>query len=378
MLGGRHDARPRSYTATGADTDRNRELHLVRVAILHHLEGDTEASWPAARAYADVLEQVRVAEALGYDAVWFAEHHFSDLKGRLPNPLLLVAAAATATRRIRLGPAVLLTPYYHPLRLAEDVAMTDLLTNGRLEAGLGSSGGAAEATTFGGNLDAKHERLADLIDFLSAAWRGEAVRPPGATAPVNVVPLPVQPFEEMVWVAASSHGAAAVAGRCGAHLLLPSLKTIELSAAHVATYREALTRAGHDPATRRVQVTLHAWIDADRERALAEGLPIARTYAGRYIAAGLVPRIDGEPMAETLERINFVVGDAGDLRGAVARRRQALGITQVALQLRLGGMGQERTLQAMEQCYAALSAREAEGTPADGAAGSRGSGAGRA
>src|SRR5687768_17919473 len=116
----------------------------------------------------------------------------------------------------------------------------------------------------------------------------------------------------MVWVAASSSGAAEVAGTCGAHLLLPSLKTIEQSAAHAASYRTALAAAGHDPATRQIQVTLHAWIDADRERALAEGMPIARAYAERYLDPGPVPRIEGESLSETLERVNFVVGDADD------------------------------------------------------------------
>lgn len=333
----------------------------MRVAILHHLEGDSEESWPTGRAYREMIEQVEAAEALGYHAVWFAEHHFSALKGRLPNPLLMIVRAAATTRRIRLGPAVLLTPYYQRLRLAEDVAMVDLLTEGRLDAGLGSGGGAAELSAFGSDPATKHEQLAELLTFLRAAWRGDAVRPSGATGDVSVAPLPVQRFEEMVWVAASSHGAASVAGACGAHLLLPSLKTIEQSAAHAATYRDALATAGHDPASRQVQVTLHVWLDADREQALREGLPMAEGYASRYLDSGIVPRIDGEPLSQTLERINFVVGDAADLRAAVARRHDALGITQIALQLRLGGMSQARTLRVMEECSAALSVLQPSG-----------------
>lgn len=329
-------------------------MNLVRVAILHHLEGDTEASWPTAQAYAELVEQVRLAESLGYQGVWFAEHHFSAFRGRVPNPLLLIARLAGATQRIRLGPAVLLTPYYHPLRLAEDVAMTDVLLGGRLDAGLSSSGGTFEQAAFGEDLSARHERLNGLIEFVRAAWRGQAVRPEGAKEAVSIAPMPLQTFEDMVWVAASSPGAAEVAGTCGAHLLLPSLKTIEQSAAHAAIYRKALAAAGHDPATRQIQVTLHAWFDADRERALAEGMPIARTYAERYLDPGPVPRIEGETLPETLERVNFVVGDAGDLQAAVARRRDAIGITQIALQLRLGGMSNERTQRAMVDCIRAL------------------------
>lgn len=325
----------------------------MRIAVLHHLEGDTEAAWPSARAYGEIVEQVAAAESCGYEAVWFAEHHFSATKGRLPNPLLLIARAAAATQRIRLGPAVLLTPYYHPLRLAEDVAMTDVLTGGRLEAGFGSSG-TSEAAAFGMDLATKHEALAASLDFLRAAWSGEPVQPECAGEAVQITPQPLQRFGGMVWVAASSHGAAAVAGACGAHLLLPSLKTVEQSAAHAQTYRDALAAAGHDATDRQVQVTLHAWIDADRERALEEGMPLACTYAERYMAAGIVPRIEDEPFAETLERINFVVGDATDLRAAAERRREALGLTRIALQIRMGGMSHTRALRMLEDCAAAL------------------------
>jgi len=326
----------------------------VEIAILHHLEGDDEASWPTPRAYAEIIDQVTAAESLGYDAVWFAEHHFSATKGRLPNPLLLIARAAERTHRIRLGPAVLLTPYYHPLRLAEDVAMADALCGGRLEAGFGSGGGAAEAAVFGGSADTKHEHLARMLALLRAAWSGAPVQFDEATPAVTIAPLPVQPIEEMLWVAASSHGAAAVAGACGAHLLLPSLKTIAQSAAHVETYRRALGASGHDVATRRIQVTIHAWIDADRERAQAEGTPLARAYAERYIASGIVPSLPDEPFEQTLDRINFVVGDAGDLRAAVQRRRDAIGITRIALQIRMAGMSHERALRTLAECATAL------------------------
>jgi alkanesulfonate monooxygenase SsuD/methylene tetrahydromethanopterin reductase-like flavin-dependent oxidoreductase (luciferase family) len=325
-----------------------------RFAILHHLEGEEEEAWPTPRAYGEIVAQVEAAEALGYSAVWFAEHHFGGVRGRAPNPLLLIVRAAATTSRIRLGPAVLLTPYYHPLRLAEDVAMADVLSGGRLNAGFSSGSIAAEAMAFGVDLSAKHEGLTETLAFLRAAWTGEPVAPNPDSPPVTVVPRPLQPWDELVWVAASSHGAAAVAGACGAHLLLPSLKTVAQSAAHADTYRRALSDAGHDPATREVQVTLHAWIDADRERALAEGLPLARRYAERYHASGAVPAIPNEPFAETMERMNFVVGDAADLRAAVAHRREALGLTQIALQLRMGGMSHARTLRAMEDIAAAL------------------------
>src|SRR5581483_10077439 len=101
-----------------------------------------EADGPGPALYAKWIEQVVAAEELGFGCAWFTEHHLYAFGGMLPNPSLLMAALAQRTSRIRLGTAVTILPFYNTVRVAEDVAMLDLLSDGRIEVGLGRGMGA--------------------------------------------------------------------------------------------------------------------------------------------------------------------------------------------------------------------------------------------
>jgi alkanesulfonate monooxygenase SsuD/methylene tetrahydromethanopterin reductase-like flavin-dependent oxidoreductase (luciferase family) len=87
--------------------------------------------------YAHWLEQIDAAENLGFDSLWVTEHHFRLFGGMIPNPQMLLGAAAQRTRRLRLGTSVSLLPMHHPLRIAEDFAVLDLLSDGRVNFGAG-------------------------------------------------------------------------------------------------------------------------------------------------------------------------------------------------------------------------------------------------
>jgi len=212
----------------------------MQLAVLHHLE--TTGDDAVAAVYAEVAEQVRLADDLGFAIAWVAEHHFSTARGLVPEPLLFLLHLAGQTRSIRVGSAVLPAPFYHPLRLAESVALTDVLTGGRLACGISSSGVPDEMRAFGVSQDGKHDRLRESLRWLRRAWSGETIQLPDSESSVTIVPQPSQSVEDMVWVAASTEGAARVAGELGHHLLLPSLRPVPSSAAHVAAYRAELAR----------------------------------------------------------------------------------------------------------------------------------------
>ena len=123
--------------------------------------------------YREVLEQVEEADRLGYDIAWFAEHHFeprSEFNGRLPSPMLFIAAAASRTKRIRLGNGVRVLPIHDPFILAEEAAVADLLTGGRLILGAGQGGGN-DFETFGVVGDNKYALFRETLDVMAAAWR---------------------------------------------------------------------------------------------------------------------------------------------------------------------------------------------------------------
>lgn len=100
-----------------------------RLGFLTHLRGHDDPQ----RVYEEALELFVAADRLGYDVGWVAQHHFKDRAGFLPSPFPFLAAAAERTKQIRLGTSIVVLPLEHPLRLAEDAAVVDLLSNGRLE-----------------------------------------------------------------------------------------------------------------------------------------------------------------------------------------------------------------------------------------------------
>lgn len=320
--------------------------------VLHHLES-VDLAVPDATIYAEVLEQVRVADELGYAIAWVAEHHFTRVRGRVPAPLLFLVHLAAHTQHIRLGSAVLPAPFYHPLRLAESVALADVLMGGRLECGISSSGVPDEMNVFGVPQEGKHDRLRHTLYWLARAWAGEEVSGLLTGAPpVTIVPSPVQRPRDMIWVAASTEGAARVAGELGHHLLLPSLRPVASSAKHVAVYREALALRGFDPATRKVQNTFHLVLDDDHDRAMRTAEPILRAYYAGYIRSGAIGRLEDESTEAIMARINFVAGGPEAVAEQLARARDALGLTHIAFQSRLNGLSQRQILRGLELAMA--------------------------
>jgi probable F420-dependent oxidoreductase len=148
-----------------------------------------------AREYRETVELVRLAEALGFDSAWVSEHHGSS-DGYFPSLLVVLAAFAEATSRIRLGTGVVLTPLHDPLRLAEDAATVDQLSDGRLTLGLGSAWRREEFRMLGVPFSERKARTIETIEILRRAWTGERFSFEGEIFGydrVRVTPPPAQP-----------------------------------------------------------------------------------------------------------------------------------------------------------------------------------------
>lgn len=126
----------------------------------------------ATELYGELRDQAEAADALGFDSFWIAEHHFHEY-GAVPRPPVWLAAAAQRTRRIRLGSAVVVLPFDNPLRTAEDYAMVDMLSGGRLNLGVGSGYLTHEYAGFGLSLEEKRERFTEALEIVLRAWTGE-------------------------------------------------------------------------------------------------------------------------------------------------------------------------------------------------------------
>ena len=142
---------------------------------IFNLMGSRDPAKPTVEVFAEVAEQTRLADELGYAIAWFAEHHFSNYC-LCASPLMMVAHCAPITKRIRLGTAVVVLPLYNPARLAAEIATADALSNGRLMLGVGAGYQPYEFERFGVDIKANLEMTEEFCDILDRAFASPSVK----------------------------------------------------------------------------------------------------------------------------------------------------------------------------------------------------------
>ena len=192
------------------------------------------------------------AEQLGFDSVWFAEHHFSNY-GYIPNPLLMATHIASLTERVRIGTAVLVLPFWNPLRVAEDIALADHLTGGRLEVGVARGYQPFEFRRFGLTMDDARERTDETLEIMLRALTGEPFEWSGAHHQIPqtvVLPSPLQTPRPPIWLAAHTPESFELAARLGLHAITTnSGRPLSVLEQGWANHRAAVTKyAGASPA----------------------------------------------------------------------------------------------------------------------------------
>ena len=196
------------------------------------------------QAYAEALEQIKLADTLGFHTVWHVEHHFREGRSHSPAPEVIVGAMTQATKNLRLGFGVVLMPHQfcHPARVAEKVATADVLSGGRVEWGTGRST-PMEQTAFRVPRDKSRDEWQAAIKTVVRMWEEEYFEEESEflSFPRRMVtPKPMQDPHPPCWMAATSDGSAAVAGKLGLGLLSFSiLQPIQRMAEHIRQYREA-------------------------------------------------------------------------------------------------------------------------------------------
>lgn len=298
------------------------------------------------RFYGELLEQVEAAEALGFDSFWVAEHHFHEY-GAIPSPPVWLAAAAQRTRRIRLGAAVVVLPFRNPLQVAEEYAMVDVLSNGRLNLGAGSGYLKHEFEGFGVDVEEKRDRFDEALDVLLRAWSGERFSYAGRYHRVENVQLNIRPVQRPrppVWIAVLRNEAAAQVGKKGfCPMMIPYATTEDLDelARTVAAFRRAFEGAGGDPRAATVPFGLHTYVSDDVARATAE----AREAMDRYVRTRLYAK--QRPFERLVEKDLIAVGGPADVI-RVARRYEAAGLTDFLAIDNFGGLDHAKVLRSME------------------------------
>ena len=228
----------------------------------------------------ETLEEIKLADALGFDSAWLAEHHFSKY-GLLGSPLLMAAAAAETTTRIRIGTAVVVLPFHHPLRLAEDAAMVDILTGGRLDLGVGRGYQPAEFRGFGIDPESSKDRYTEVVEILKLAWRGEPFEYHGTyyeCTELATSPRPMQPGGPPILHAVVSPPSFIERGLAGDSIITsPTFTPLTVMKKNFDAYREALVEGGHDPARFDVPYMQQVWV-GESDAGLRQAADAALNY----------------------------------------------------------------------------------------------------
>ena len=203
----------------------------------------------AVTRYRNSLDQAAYGETLGFESVWPVEQHFNAEFSMLPSPLLWLAALAERTQTIRLGIGIILLPLSHPVRVAEEIATLDTLSNGRVEFGIGRGVFPTHFAGFGIPQEESRERLLEGLELILRAWTQERFSYDGhffRVDDLSVVPRPVQQPHPPVHVAANTPETYELMGRLGYSILSAAqVNTFPKLREMIPIYRQAYHAAGH-------------------------------------------------------------------------------------------------------------------------------------
>ena len=299
----------------------------LRFGVMYDCRRHPESAMTMTDVYRQTLEGAALADRLGFDHVWFTEHHFLP-DGYLPAFQPLAGAIAAITNTIRISTDIALMPLYHPIRLAEELAVLDHISEGRIEFGIGMGYVPSEFEAFGVPLKNRVSMTEEGIDILRLAWGDGPFSYDGKRyqlSDVDVYPKPVQAGGPPLWIAAMSEPGAKRAARFGTNLLPQGQRADVLD-----PWVKAVEADGGDPNHFRVGIIRSVFVTDDKER----DWPIIRT-AERYRMS-----IYNRFMAETPDDYGWQVDGAipqgviiGTAEECVAELQgfiSAFGITDIA------------------------------------------------
>lgn len=280
----------------------------MQFALTYHVEAPRDT--PSNSAYDEVIRQVELADRLGFDYAWFSEHHAHAHYGHLPCPLLLALHLAGRTKQIKLGTAIICLNLHHPVAVAEQVAVADVLTDGRMSIGFGSGSTPEEFAMFAMDVTepgVRHERFEEALRVILRAWSGRVCHSDSIHYQIpdhEQLPIPSADLHIRSWLAVNSVDSARIAGKLGFNMMFSHLRTPE----QYRDYRKVYADVGGQGL---VAANRPIYVGESDESAYRDAEPALRTLWRRFHSEGKIAADTTEP--ENVEGlcahpINFLLG----------------------------------------------------------------------
>ncbi|PPK66656.1 LLM class flavin-dependent oxidoreductase [Actinokineospora auranticolor] len=311
-----------------------------RLGFLSHVQGRGE---DPKQAYRDAQELFVVADELGFDVGWVAQHHVPLAGGGLPSPWPFLTHAAARTRRIRLGTAITVLPLEDPVRLAEDISVVDALSGGRVEVGVGSGGSDVEYAAFGRDVARRRELTTEGLAVLRAALSNQEVGAAGFT-----IQPPADDFTDRIWQGVFSGTGAAHAAAAGSNLLLnrAAYGYDEPTDEVQRPWADAYLAAWREPRTPRIGLSRFVFPAKDRRTALAQIGDDVHRAALRFGERGGFPA--GLGVDEALRRFHSFYGHPDEIVSALRAERVLPVATDLITQFNPAIPDQDAAVRALE------------------------------
>jgi alkanesulfonate monooxygenase SsuD/methylene tetrahydromethanopterin reductase-like flavin-dependent oxidoreductase (luciferase family) len=322
-------------------------MRLGLALSVQHRPEDSQAA-----RFAEHVEQVRLARAVGFSSVWASQHYLSDPFTYF-QPLPTLGRIAAEAEGMTLGTGVLLLPLHQPVDLAEQLATLDVISGGRLVVGLGLGYRDAENKAFGLNPRERVGRLVEGLQVLERLWSGEPVSYEGKHFTLRDVRISMPPAQRPrppIWLAANTDPGVRRAARLGDAWLMNPHTTGAALQRQRALCHDTRRQAGR-PAAREVPLLRECCVAPTTAAALAAGGPFLDAKYGAYRSweqdKALPADDQWSAMFEELARDRFLLGEPARVRDEIARYREALGVTTLIVRVQWPGMAQADVLRSI-------------------------------
>jgi alkanesulfonate monooxygenase SsuD/methylene tetrahydromethanopterin reductase-like flavin-dependent oxidoreductase (luciferase family) len=323
------------------------------------------------RAYGEMLEQIDYAEHLGFDTVWLAEHHGSTY-GSMPSGAVMAAAIAQRTKFIRIGLAVSILPFNNPVRIAEDYAMVDVLSDGRLDFGVGRGYQPSEYAMLGIADRQAHSReiFQESLDVLIGLWTHDEFSYDGRYYQIDrasLHPRPLQQPHPPIFVAAISPDTFQLVADKGYNLLVtPTLMALPELKEFIVSAKRRLVEHGRDPNSIEFPMNWQMHLADTRARArentidafgwyfdkvmslVPHGAKIPATYEAYGEMAQAYDEAGGFPVERLQDMGVLILGTPEDAIEKVREVRDDAGINRISCWFRIGGLEHRKVMTSME------------------------------
>ncbi len=306
--------------------------------------------------YAEMLEEVAMADQMGFDSAWLSEHHFLD-DGYCPSLLLTAAAIAAKTNNIRIGTGVLLLPLHDPIRVAEDAAVADLISEGRLILGIGLGYRQEEFDGFGRTTKQRRGRMEEGIEILTKSWADEPFSLEGKyykLENVNVTPKPVQkPIP--IWIGAFTEPAIRRAARIGAPLYIPAIGVIPIVKYLFDMHSKLLKEYGRNPDDFEKPLVREMYISDMNSDQAWEKIKEHVTYTAKgYASWGSMVDREGnllsdpnDPILYDIARDQSIIGTPEECIETIKQYKSELPVDNLICRFKFPGISHEETMRSM-------------------------------